>query len=200
MKPTCLPQIRPARMAGWSRSAAPAAISTFPGRAFTLIELMIVISIVAIIVAVGVPSFVRGLRKEGLRKAVSDVVEGCSHARAQAILRGAPTELVIRADPGQITVRQGRVRNEDGGEAATPPSTPTTKTARPMPAFKADLADDIAVKLLFVNFKDQMEHFPRRTCASFRTERATSSPLSFRPPRPTSKLASTSSLAWPRRK
>ena len=34
------------------------------------------------------------------------------------------------------------------------------------PTFKARLPDDIAVKLLYVNFKDQME-FPRHTSGSF---------------------------------
>ena len=76
-----------------------------PRRAFTLIELMIVIGIMAIIVATGVPPFVKAMRKEGLRKAVSDVVEGCSHARAQAVLHGAPAELLIRAEDGKIAVR-----------------------------------------------------------------------------------------------
>ena len=104
----------------WANTSARSQESSPGGRvrrrfAFTLIELMIVIGIVAIIVATGVPPFVRAMRKEGLRKAVSDVVEGCSHARAQAILHGAPTELVIRAEDGQITVRPMTVRRSEYG-------------------------------------------------------------------------------------
>lgn len=142
--------------------------------AFTLIELMIVIGIVAIIAAVGLPAFVHGMRKEGLRKAVSDVVEGCSHARAQAILRGVPTELLIRAEDGQISVRPYQPRSaEEAVEVGTVSAAPSAAAAA-VSTFKANLPDDIAVKLLYVNFKDQMENpeahirfFPNGTCDEF---------------------------------
>jgi prepilin-type N-terminal cleavage/methylation domain-containing protein len=142
---------------------------------FTLIELMIVIGIAAIIVAAGLPPFVRGLRKEGLRKAVSDVVEGCSHARAQAILHGLPTELVIRAEDGQISVgpAAGR-RPEEAPDLSLKSEGRSSSSAASAAAFKANLPEDIAVKLLYVNFKDQMEYpeahvrfFPNGTCDEF---------------------------------
>ena len=68
--------------------------------AFTLIELMVVMGIVAIIIAAGVPSFVRAMRKEGLRKAVSDMVEAAAMPVLEAIfevfrrnwLSGRPTD------------------------------------------------------------------------------------------------------------
>ena len=130
--------------------------------AFTLIELMIVISIVAMIMAMGVPAFVRGMRKEGLRKAVADVVEGCSQARAYAILRGVPAELSIRAEDGQLTVRPAPVRkSEDGGAGLgstfASESTPPPAAASAMANFRSNLPEEIAIKLLYVNFKDQME-------------------------------------------
>ena len=74
-------------------------------RGFTLIEIMIVISIMMVVMTVGIPAFVRALDKQGLRKAVNDVVEGCSHARSQAILRGVPMEFVIRAEDFSLMVR-----------------------------------------------------------------------------------------------
>jgi prepilin-type N-terminal cleavage/methylation domain-containing protein len=141
---------------------------------FTLIELMIVMGIAAIIMAAGLPPFVHAFRKEGLRKAVSGVVEGCSHARAQAILQGVPTELVIRADDGAITVRALQVRKtEENGES--PAATVEAPAAATGPStFKSSLPDDIAVKLLYVNFQDQMEFseahvrfFPNGTCDEF---------------------------------
>jgi prepilin-type N-terminal cleavage/methylation domain-containing protein len=140
--------------------------------AFTLIELMIVMGIVAIIMTTGVPAFVHAMRKEGLRKAVSDMVEGCSHARAQAILHGLPTELVIRAEDGSITVRpmQFRKSDEDSGSVGPEPGGPSTAIT----TFKANLPEDIAIKLLYVNFQDQMEYsearvrfFPNGTCDEF---------------------------------
>jgi prepilin-type N-terminal cleavage/methylation domain-containing protein len=142
--------------------------------AFTLIELMIVIGIVAIIIATGVPPFVQALRKEGLRKAVAGVVEGCSNARAQAILHGIPSELIIRAEDGQITVHQLQPRKlDEGGEGSAPP-TETAPAAGGASTFKSNLPDDIAIKLLYVNFQDQMEFpeahvrfFPNGTCDEF---------------------------------
>jgi Tfp pilus assembly protein FimT len=117
---------------------------------------MIVIGIAAIIVAAGVPPFVTAMRKDGLRKAVSDVVEGCSHARAQAILNGVPMELVIRAGDGQIAVRQA----QDGGSGFAPDDpgfTAEADAAKLGPTtFRANLADDIAVTFLDVNFQDHM--------------------------------------------
>jgi prepilin-type N-terminal cleavage/methylation domain-containing protein len=72
-------------------------------RAFTLIEIMIVVAIIGIIMAMGIPSIVRTMRKEGMRKAVSDLVEACSEARATAILSGTKADLVIRPQDGTIT-------------------------------------------------------------------------------------------------
>jgi Tfp pilus assembly protein FimT len=134
---------------------------------------MIVVGIIAIIVATGVPPFVRAMRKEGLRKAVSGVVEGCSQARANAILRGVPTEFVIRAEDGQMTVRPLQLRGE-GAEASPPHGGEGSSGTTPPAPFKANLPDDIAVKLLYVNFQDQMEYseahvrfFPNGTCDEF---------------------------------
>jgi prepilin-type N-terminal cleavage/methylation domain-containing protein len=140
--------------------------------AFTLIELMIVIGIVAIIVATGVPPFVRAMRKEGMRKAVSDVVEACSHARAQAILHGAPTELIIRED-GQIIVRPMMVRRSEYGPGPAV-STGTAGSSAGTIGFKGSLPDGVNVTLLYVNFENCMEladarvhFFPNGTCDEF---------------------------------
>lgn len=139
--------------------------------AFTLIELMIVVGIMLLIAGTGIPPFARAMRKEGLRKAVSDVVEGCSHARAHAILQGVPTELIVRAD-GQISVRPMAARKtEDGIESI---GLETSSTAGGAATFTGRLPDDIAVKALGVNFQDQMEQaeahvrfFPNGTCDEF---------------------------------
>ena len=66
-----------------------------PRRAFTLIEMMIVVAIIGLIAAMGVPSFLQALRKDGMRKAVSDVKEGLDNARARAIVSGQTTEVVF---------------------------------------------------------------------------------------------------------
>jgi len=68
--------------------------------AFTLIEIMVVVGIMAIILAAGIPSLYAFFHKEGLRKTTSDLLETCQSARAVAILTGQPTELVFHPKVG----------------------------------------------------------------------------------------------------
>src|SRR6266550_9093450 len=64
-------------------------------RAFTLIELMIVVAIMGVVLTMGVPIVYRMRHEAPLRKAVKEVVEVCSHARARAILQGKATCVVF---------------------------------------------------------------------------------------------------------
>jgi prepilin-type N-terminal cleavage/methylation domain-containing protein len=66
-----------------------------PRRAFTLIEMMIVVAIIGLVAAMGVPSILQALRKDGMRKAVSDVKEVLGNARARAIFSGKTTEVIF---------------------------------------------------------------------------------------------------------
>jgi len=127
-------------------------------RAFTLIEIMVVVGVLAIVLAMGVPPFIRMMRKDSLRQAVSDIEEACSKARAEAILHGVPTEVVLRAADGQVTVAPvpdsptGKtVAGEESSEQ------PPADAASRSPIFSARLHQDIAVTLLYVNLKNRME-------------------------------------------
>jgi prepilin-type N-terminal cleavage/methylation domain-containing protein len=55
-------------------------------RAFTLIEIMVVVGIIGLVAAMGLPSIFKALQKEGMRKAVSDVNDVFFSAREQAIV------------------------------------------------------------------------------------------------------------------
>ncbi|MGA3283276.1 MAG: prepilin-type N-terminal cleavage/methylation domain-containing protein [Verrucomicrobiota bacterium] len=70
---------------------------TVTGRlaAFTLIEIMIVVAIMGLIAAIGVPSILQTFRKEGMRKAVSNVEDICAEARTRAILQNQKTAVVF---------------------------------------------------------------------------------------------------------
>ena len=96
-------------------------------RAYTLIEIMLVVAIMLIIVSVGVPSLFKSLRKDALRGAVSDVLSTCAQARAQAILSGGPVEFVMTVfavDDLRLSIQPGRRRDAGGeGEESLPPLT-----------------------------------------------------------------------------
>jgi len=66
-----------------------------PVSGFTLLELMMVVGIIGLVVAMGVPAILSVNREEPLRKAIDDTLQICSHARAQAILSGQMTEVTF---------------------------------------------------------------------------------------------------------
>ena len=139
-----------------------ARIPTRGGDGFTLIEIMMVVGILGMVLAMGMPAFIRSIRRDPLRQAVSDIEEACSKARAAAILRGSPAELVIRAEGGQLNVVPAREDSAEqtaaSVEALGQPAEPSAdKAASQSPVFSARLNENIAVTLLYVNLKDQME-------------------------------------------
>src|SRR6187431_1652887 len=73
--------------------------------AFTLIELMVVIAIIAIILTIGIP-FVRMAidSPRGINGAVRLVEHACRDTRAKAILDQAPADLVIRRGDGSFSI------------------------------------------------------------------------------------------------
>jgi prepilin-type N-terminal cleavage/methylation domain-containing protein len=123
--------------------------------AFTLIEIMVVIVLMAVISAIGYPAMIQAMKKEGMRKAVDAVMEGCAHARAQAILSGTMAELVIRPVDRSLTVRGGT------GSATAPVPMAGEEGGGPDngagSVFTATLPEDVLIELLGVNFVEMQE-------------------------------------------
>ena len=55
-------------------------------RAFTLVELIVVMAIMGVILGISIPAFIRLKNKAPLEQAISDVEQVCRNARARAIL------------------------------------------------------------------------------------------------------------------
>ena len=90
--------------------------------AFTLIEIMIVVAIMGIVMTMSVPIVYKVWHKAPMRKAVSDIVEVCSHARARAILQGTMTQVTFHPKENRLELSgvagPARTGGEDSGAAA----------------------------------------------------------------------------------
>jgi prepilin-type N-terminal cleavage/methylation domain-containing protein len=132
----------------------PARVTYHTKAAFTLIELMVVIGIMAIILAMGIPSIIRLLRKEGMRKATADVVEICSKARARAILGGTPMDVVFyplerRLEVGGASGGGGAPQPEgEGGPVEERPALPSSSDS------SAVIPEDIIIEMLDINLSE----------------------------------------------
>jgi len=76
-------------------------------RGFTLIEIMVVVAIMGIILAAGIPSLYGFLHKSGIRKSMNDIVETIQSTRAKAIMSGSKAELIIHPKDGTLEVDGG---------------------------------------------------------------------------------------------
>jgi prepilin-type N-terminal cleavage/methylation domain-containing protein len=102
---------------GGSHTSRPPALPRF--RAFTLIEIMIVVAIMGIVMTMSVPLVYKVWRKAPLRTAVKDVVEVCSHARARAIMSGKVTEVIFHPKDNRLEVAGAVSAPPDAGQAAS---------------------------------------------------------------------------------
>ena len=128
---------------------------------FTLLELMMVAAIILLVLAWGMPNMLRAVQKQGMNKAVADLMEGCHQARAYAILTGEPAELVIRAEDGQMMVRKAaapRLMRQSGGQAVGVSAAGKAQEGK-LTGFRRAFDEDIALEMFDVNFADQMQ-FP----------------------------------------
>ncbi len=140
---------------------------------FTLIEIMIVVSIMAVCLGIGVPSIFRAAKKDPLQQAVRDVIEACTNARSQAILRGESYDFVIRASEGSLSVIKSPARQHPAasGSSGNPnlrfgsgsdgvvhvSGAGSSSPAAAKPLFSGRLHEDIIIEILFVDLRDQMD-------------------------------------------
>ncbi|MBP9903214.1 MAG: type II secretion system protein [Verrucomicrobiota bacterium] len=120
-----------------------------PRSAFTLIEIMIVVALMGLIATMAIPNIYQLGKKEGMRRAVSDLIEVCSNARAQAILRGVAVDVIFhpverRFEVGGLAAAPTNSEGEGVTAKPVPPPSPGTGLAGIIP-------DDIVLEMLDVN-------------------------------------------------
>jgi prepilin-type N-terminal cleavage/methylation domain-containing protein len=112
-------------------------------RAFTLLEIMMVVAIIGLIMAMGIPSILSVLHENPMRKAVNDTLEICSHARAQAVLQDKITTVVFHPQTREVAL------NSIAPAGETPPS---KLGAQPLNSTQFDIS--IAIEMLDVNLQE----------------------------------------------
>ena len=103
---------------------------------------MVVVAIMGVILLAGIPSLYKLLQKEGLRKVTSDVVEVCGKARAQAILRGTPVDMVFHPLERNLAIVGGTSPSAAGGEPGVVAEKPSIQ---PGAGQSAQIPDDIVI-------------------------------------------------------
>jgi prepilin-type N-terminal cleavage/methylation domain-containing protein len=118
-------------------------------RAFTLIEIMVVVGIMGIVLTMSVPIVYKLWRKAPMTQAVKDIVEVCSNARKRAILQGTVAEVVFHPKLNRLEVAGGSSPPHPGGEpagVAAPNTSPTSGSG-----LSAQLSDKVIIYLLDIN-------------------------------------------------
>jgi prepilin-type N-terminal cleavage/methylation domain-containing protein len=145
--PWCWLHAAPTERASRTNYRSP--VTQYQSHGFTLIEIMIVVAIMAIVMTMSVPIVYKTWRKAPMRKAVSDVVEVCSHARARAIMQGVMTEVVIYPKENRLGLGGAASPPRSAGEAGAAPAINAPATSGS--GLSAQLSDRIIIETLDIN-------------------------------------------------
>ena len=140
---------------------------------FTLIEIMVVIAIIGLIMAMGMPSIQQAFKKEGMRKAVDEVQTVCARARSLAIFNNTTTWVYFYP---QMQDRRYQLGGDPvvGGQAlldaqltagtGTTPAAASSETSGTLP-------DEVQIEMFDINQQDfaesawgRVRFFPNGTC------------------------------------
>jgi Tfp pilus assembly protein FimT len=109
---------------------------------------MVVVAIMGIVMTMSVPIVYKTWRKAPMRKAVTDIVEVCSHARARAIMQGVVTEVDIFPKENRLGIgASAPVRSASDTGAGPETSAPAAAPS----GYSAQLSSDIIIETLDIN-------------------------------------------------
>lgn len=128
-------------------------------RAFTLLELMMVVAIIGLVMAMGIPAMLSITHEAPLRKGVNDILEICARTRAQAILQNQTTTITFFPLTKEISTG-----------VAVDAAQPSTRLGNPA-VTSTKLGEGVEIAMLDVNLSDfgaseqaQVHFYPNGTC------------------------------------
>ena len=142
-------------------------------RAFTLLEIMMVVAIIGLMMTMGVPAILRTMHQAPLRKAVNDVVTICRNARSQAILSGVTTAVIFHPQSEEVSLTSLAGTNAPGDLAQPDQQSDEAKTSVPgMTALNSTRFEDgVKIDMLDINLTEckdadaaRVRFFPNGTC------------------------------------
>jgi prepilin-type N-terminal cleavage/methylation domain-containing protein len=138
---------------------------------FTIIEIMVVVAIMGVMMLMSAPVVYRVFKKEPMNKAVRDILEVCSNARAQAILDGKVTELWIYPKDKRFSIAGAGPATPSPEEEFLDPEEKKARAASDKSGLVAQLSDRVEFEMVDVNlteYKDQelakVRFNPNGTC------------------------------------
>ncbi len=135
--------------------------------AFTLIEIMLVVALIALISTTAIPAIYQLSKKEGMRRAVQDLLDVCENARAQAVFSGKAVAIVFYPLERRFGISGSPMASVDPatGEAKAGP------VAAPGTGLTGGIPENITLEMLDVNqseYKDSetavVWFYPNGTC------------------------------------
>ena len=120
--------------------------------AFTLIEIMVVVAIMAIVMLMSIPFIRNNLRKESLAEAMRQLEEVCGSARRKAILQGSMAEIIFHPKERTFQVVGGTATPAPANSDATSPEATTAPAAHSGESGR--IPDDLFIDMLDVNLSE----------------------------------------------